>query len=191
MPPFEEWVEVPAKTVRRLWDGSRFRDGHCGEAVDNGDSTFTRFRTGEDLHTLNFRGDVAEAVYSLTTGLAMNESVRRGGFKGDDFPDGIDVKHTCFLHESTCLIVEPDLPPENRPKRGYALVALYFGEDGVIRGVVLGWASNEMVEFAPRRDYGYGPKPSIHHTELHRPPLWLKHGAWPQEELERRERACG
>ncbi len=186
MPPLAEWVVVPSDTVERLWEGAKLRDGHGGHAFDDaieqpGGRRFNvsaeDWRTaGRDPHAVNFRGDLGEAVYSLTTGLPMNETVQIGGIKGDDFPDGINVKHTPFISPKCCLIVEPDIPSDRKPSRGYALVALDVSDDRVI-GCILGWASNRMVEEAELVDYGYGPKRSIHHTALYRPHSWLERGA--------------
>jgi hypothetical protein len=184
MPPLCEWVTVPSEVVERLRIGARLRDGHAGaasgqvacvdaEAGPRFNRTAADWRAaGRNPFHKNFCGDLAEAVYAITTGLSMNEEVVRGGVPGDDFRDGVNVKHSEFLSSKCNLIVEPGL---KRPTHGYALVALSVRD--VVRGVILGWASNEEVDAAPLVDYGYGPKPSIHHTRLHRPTRWLNFGA--------------
>ena len=162
--------------VAAIREGSKLRDGHGGKAR----GTERPGYAGHDGFgpAKNELGDLGEKVYSITTGLAMNEDVIIGGVKGDDFPDGINVKTTPFIDGRCNLIVEPASHDQIPPSRGYACVAIML-DGSAVYGVILGWASNKEVTEAPMQDYGYGPKLSIHHTSLHRPLRWIIAGAFP------------
>ncbi len=181
MPPREEWVTLSDELVARLVEGSRLRDGYGGVAPEGALTREDGSKRGDaSPHSANLLGDLAEAIYSETTGLTMNEDVVVGGVKGDDFEDGINVKASPFINERCCLLINPKIKASRLPSRGYSLVAVAQGGDKVI-GCILGWASNAEVAAAELLDVGYGPKHAIHHTKLHRPRLWLERGAFARE----------
>ncbi len=159
MPPIEDWVILPTARVVELYEGSRLRDGHGGRAGPQ----HKAYNPTSSLHDVNFRGDLGEEIYAITTGQVMNEKVRLGGFKGDDFPDGINVKSTRGRDEDTCLIVTPGLV---LPTLGYACVTVDEAAYPIV-GAVLGWATVAEILGSRQKDYGRGLRHSIHHTLLH------------------------
>ena len=175
-PPRDDWVTLSEERVAELVEGSRLRDGHGGQCPED---RRTRKDGSTSGHGQDLLGDLAEDIYAETTGLTMNEDVVVGGVKGDDFPDGINVKASPYINERCCLLINQGIEGERVPSRGYALVAVARGSDKVI-GVILGWASNAEVKAAELLDVGYGPKHAIHHTKLHRPRSWLERGAFPE-----------
>lgn len=112
--------------------------------------------------TVHFKGLCGEKVVSLVSGLALDSGLYASGDDGADFAvdgQGVDVKTSTYL-------ASPDLKVNCNVRRWadcYILVVLDMTHK---RGYVAGWATQEQVKGAEKKDYGYGQRYAIPEYEL-------------------------
>lgn len=114
----------------------------------------------------HFFGLLGEKAYSLHAGLPMDSRLLICGDKGDDFPDGTDVKTR--THGDPYL-----LHPANKAKWPRARFVLAFVGIPEKKVYLLGWASVEELRAAPTKDFPgtrHGPGHAIHWRALRR--MW-------------------
>jgi len=106
----------------------------------------------------HFIGLCGEMTYSIITGLKPDLTLRLLGDGGLDFPD-TDVKATEYWKDPY-LKENPDAA---FVARFYVLVAIDTIQK---RGRVCGWASRTDVQNAPLKNWGQGPRRSLHESCL-------------------------
>lgn len=115
-------------------------------------------------NSTHFLGLVAEAAFSVYSGMDFDESLNAEGDPGYDFiVDGktIDVKGTQYFND-------PHLKQYPNPKTWadyYVLVGIDIAQK---RAKIFGHATKEEMQNASLRDYGYGPQRVIGCSELHK-----------------------
>lgn len=115
----------------------------------------------------HFIGLCGEKVFSIVYDIPVNEDLIVTGDGGYDFiisNKKVNVKTTIYWHD-------PHLKEMLDPKWWadyYFLVALDVQRK---KGKLCGWATQEELRHAPKRDYGYGIRLMLDHKDLHQEKL--------------------
>lgn len=113
----------------------------------------------------HFVGLCGEDLVAFLIGQELDAALRIGGDRGRDFlgPDGRvwNVKASTFWDDPHLKLA----PQERSEAKAFLLCAL---EARARRVRYVGWAMKELLEMAPLKDYGYGPRRSLPASMLHK-----------------------
>ena len=99
-----------------------------------------------DSHLIGIAG---EALYAMKTGQRVDRKLRAFGDEGSDFPDGADVKTCTYRYD-------PILKHPVWSKKWPALFVFCFVDPKKQEGMIVGYATPEMLRGGPVRDFGHG-----------------------------------